>query len=130
MVGTPSDLHTEDAILFLEDVKEPPYKIDRMLTQLKAAGKFRKVRGLLFGPMPDCRPGPGAGYDLEEIILDALNDLQVPVLFGVPSGHGEHNITLPMGIRVRVAALGESVLSIEEAAVNSNPGGDAPGEAS
>ncbi len=134
-MGTPFDLNTEDAILFLEDVKEPPYRIDRMLTQLKAAGKFRKVRGVLFGPMLDCWPQQGAGYDLEEIILDVLNDLQVPVLFGVPSGHGEHNITLPLGVLVRVSALtespprmdGESVLSIEEAAVSFIPGGDAPG---
>ncbi|MCI0528319.1 MAG: LD-carboxypeptidase, partial [Nitrospira sp.] len=135
VMGTPFDAQTDDAILFLEDVKEPPYRIDRMLTQLKAAGKFRKVRGVLFGPMLDCQPQQGAGYNLEEIILDVLNDLQVPILFGVPSGHGEHNVTLPMGVRVRVSALtespcgvdGESVLSIEEAAVSLIPGGDAPG---
>jgi muramoyltetrapeptide carboxypeptidase len=122
VMGTPLDLHTEDSILFLEDVKEPPYRIDRMLTQLKAAGKFRKVRGVLFGPMPDCRPQQGSGYDLEEIILDILNDLKVPVLLGVPSGHGVHNITLPMGIRVQVSASEGGVLSIEEVAVNSISG--------
>ncbi len=135
VMGTPFDAYTEDAILFLEDVKEPPYRIDRMLTQLKAAGKFRKVRGVLFGPMLDCRPQQGAVYNLEEVILDVLNDLQVPILFGVPSGHGEHNVTLPMGVRVRVSALtespcgvdGESALSIEEAAVSLIPGGDVPG---
>jgi muramoyltetrapeptide carboxypeptidase len=136
-MGTAYDLRTEDAILFLEDVKEPPYRIDRMLTQLKAAGKFRKVRGVLFGPMLDCQPGQGADYNLDEIILDVLNDLKVPVLVGIPSGHGEHNITLPMGVQVRVCALTdsahgvqmESMLSVEEAAVSPILGDDAPGGA-
>jgi muramoyltetrapeptide carboxypeptidase len=136
-IGTSYDPKTDETILFLEDVKEPPYRIDRMLTQLKASGKLRKVRGVLFGPMVQCRPPQGAGDDLEEIILDVLADLEVPILLGVPSGHGEHNVTLPLGIRVRVSALREGLgggeardlLSLEEEAVSVTPGDGAPGAA-
>ena len=103
-IGTPYDPQTDGAVLFLEDIREPPYRIDRMLTQLKAAGKFRKVRGVLFGGMWGCQPDDEAGYRLEDVILDVLDDLDGPVLFGIPSGHGEVNITLPLGIRIRVSA--------------------------
>jgi muramoyltetrapeptide carboxypeptidase len=131
-MGTPYEPNTEGSILFLEDVREPPYRIDRMLTQLKDAGKFRNVRGVLFGPMWECRPKQGEGYRLEEVILDVLDGFEIPMLFGVPSGHGKDNVTLPLGVQVRVSANHDEnrLVSLEEAAVSANPSGGVPGGSS
>ena len=102
-IGTPYDFHTDDTILFLEDVSEPFYRIDRMLTQLKHTGRLLKVRGVLIGEMPDCHPAHEEGR-LEDIILEVLDDFEGPVLLGVPSGHGPQCLTLPLGIQARVTA--------------------------
>jgi muramoyltetrapeptide carboxypeptidase len=99
MLGTPDEPDTRGSILFLEDVNEAPYRIDRMLTQLKAAGKLDGVRGLVFGKMINCHPAPGAGYGLEEVILEAIGPFEGPVLFGLPAGHGGEQITLPFGVQ-------------------------------
>jgi muramoyltetrapeptide carboxypeptidase len=126
-LGTPYEPNTEGTILFLEDVKEPPYRIDRMLTQLKDAGKFKGVRGILFGQMWECYPEQGAGYLLEDVILDVLEGFEIPVLLDVPSGHGPDNITLPLGVRVRLSTEGEGRgISLIEAAVSVIPGGGVP----
>jgi muramoyltetrapeptide carboxypeptidase len=98
--GTPWDLRPtgEATILFLEDVDEPPYRLDRMLFQLRASGALDGVRGIIFGEMKGCTPGPEADYGLEEVLLDGLADLDVPVAFGLPSGHTSRpNVTLPLG---------------------------------
>ena len=96
---TSCEVELRDKILFLEDVDEPPYKIDRMLTHLKAAGKLEDVRGLIFGQMPGCNPEDGL---LQEVILDVLKDVEGPLLFGFPSGHGPLNLTIPLGVKVLV----------------------------
>lgn len=98
LLGTPYEPDTRGAVLFLEDVNEGPYRIDRMLTQLKAAGKLDGVRGLIFGKMINCHPAPGSGYRLEEVILEAIGDFEGPVLFGLPAGHGGEQLTLPFGV--------------------------------
>ena len=98
-VGTPyaPDLHGK--ILFVEDVDEPPYKIDRMLTHLKSAGTLQGVKGVVFGQMPGCDTEKGL---LREVILDVLQDIEGPVLFGFPSGHGARNLTIPLGTMVGI----------------------------
>ena len=106
---------TEDAILFLEDINEPPYRIDRMLTYLKHVGKFKGVRAVVFGLMPDCHPSPQETYTLEDVIRDVLADLPCPILYDFPSGHGGTNVTLPFGVR---AAVEGATLSILEAPVS------------
>lgn len=103
-MGTPYDLQTDQSVLFLEDRGEPPYRIDRMLVQLKQAGKFRKVRGILFGTMPGCHARPDAGYSLEEIIVDVLSDFEGPIVMDVPCGHGPESLVLPLGIPVTLRA--------------------------
>ena len=98
-LGTPYEIHTSGTILFIEDVGTKPYQIDRMLMHLKLAGKLNQVRGLVFGEMLDSIPAAAQGYSLEEIILRVVADLDVPVAYGLRSGHvSRQNITLPMGV--------------------------------
>ena len=116
-LGTPYEIQTAGTILFIEDVAAKPYQIDRMLMQLKLAGKLKDVRALIFGEMQDCRQSPDQDYTLEEVILRVVEDLRIPVAFGLRSGHvSRANITLPMGVRARLA-VGDSVtLRVLEAA--------------
>jgi len=98
-VGTPYEPDLQGKILFVEDVNEPPYKIDRMLTHLKSAGKLARVKGVVFGQMPGCDTDNGL---LREVIVDALGAIEGPILFGFPSGHGPHNLTIPLGVSIQV----------------------------
>ncbi len=117
-LGTPYEIQTGGTILFLEDIGAKPYQVDRMLMQLKYAGKFEGVRGLVFGAMLDCVQPGGQQYTLEEVILRVV-DLGVPVAFGLPSGHvPSGNVTLPFGVRARLQAAADSAtLTILESAV-------------
>ena len=108
----------EGTILFLEDFQERPYRLDRHLIQLRAAGAFEGVRGIVFGEMQDCAPPADSDYTLDEVIVDALSGLDVPVAIGLASGHTVHpNVTLPFGVRARLACEGEARLKILEASV-------------
>ena len=109
-LGTPYEVRTAGSILFLEDVGEKPYRIDRMLMQLKLAGKLADIRGIVFGEMLDCAPPPGKDYTLQDVILRIVGDLGVPVAFGLRSGHvSRQNITLPIGVRAALDVSSESV---------------------
>ncbi len=99
VLGTPYEPDLQGKVLFVEDVNEPPYKIDRMLTHLKNAGKLEGVKGVIFGQMPGCDTENGL---LSEVIVDVLKDIEGPILFGFPSGHGPRNLTIPLGVPVRV----------------------------
>ena len=101
-LGTPYEIETEGAVLFLEDVAEKPYRIDRMLNHMKHAGKLDGVRGIVLGPMLDCDGGEGSRI-LREIFLDVLSDVDVPIVYGIEAGHGTANVVLPFGCRVRLA---------------------------
>jgi len=121
-LGTPYEIETAGTILFLEDVGAKPYQIDRMLMQLKLAGKFEGVRGIVFGEMRDCVQTASVanqGYTLEGVVLRIVGELGVPVAYGVRSGHvTAGNITLPMGVRAQLTVRGGQVrLKILEAAV-------------
>jgi len=108
--GTPWALDTagEDTILFVEDVDEPPYRIDRMIRQLRAAGALAGVRGIVFGDMKGCSPRLDADYTLEDVIGEALEGLEVPVALGLSSGHSTGpNVTLPFGVRARLTCTAE-----------------------
>ncbi len=99
-LGTPYEIHTAGTILFIEDVAAKPYQIDRMLMQLKLAGKFADVRGIVFGEMLDCSQNNDQDYTLEEVVLRVVGDLGVPVAYGLRSGHvSRRNVTLPLGVR-------------------------------
>jgi muramoyltetrapeptide carboxypeptidase len=107
--GTPWSFEPhEDTILFIEDVDERPYRIDRMLFQLRHAGALRGVRGIVFGDMLGCAPRLQADYTLQDVILDALAGLDVPVALGLSSGHTRSpNVTLPLGLRARLSCAAD-----------------------
>ncbi len=121
-LGTPFEIRTAGTILFLEDIAAKPFQIDRMLMQLKLAGKLAKVQGIIFGEMLDCRQNTNTnknqGYTLEEVVLRVVGDLGVPVAYGLRSGHVSHrNVTLPFGVRaaLNVAPSGVSLKIVEAA---------------
>ncbi len=117
MMGTPDELDTRGAILFLEDTATKPFAIDRMLQQLRLAGKFDGVRGIVFGEMSDCLQHADQGYQIQDVLAECTAGLNVPVIFGLPSGHSPRgNITLPLGVMTTLDA-GLGVLSIDESAV-------------
>jgi len=119
--GTPWALRRTDepTILFVEDVDEKPYRLDRMLRQLRASGAFEGVRGVVFGDMKGCAPGFHEDYALEEVLLEALFGLDVPVALGLSSGHTAHpNVTLPFGVQARLECMGsEAFFTVLEAPV-------------
>ena len=117
-LATPFEIETKEAILFIEDIGEKPYRIDRMLMQLAQAGKFEGVRGFVFGEMLDCAPPKGETYTLQQVIMRVLAPYNVPIVYGLKSGHvTSGNITLPIGVQAELEAEGAGVrLSILEAA--------------
>ena len=118
-LGTPYEIRTAGTILFIEDVATKPYQIDRMLMQLKLAGKLADVRGIVFGEMLDCvqTKDKDQGYTLEEVVLRVVGDLGVPVAYGLRSGHVSHgNITLPLGVRAALNVSDTVELKMLEAA--------------
>jgi muramoyltetrapeptide carboxypeptidase len=117
-LGTPYEIRTENTVLFLEDVGVKPYQIDRMLMQLRLAGKFDRVRAIVFGPMKDCMQPGTTGDLLEAVLMRALADFPGPVGLGLRSGHVDRqNITLPIGIQAELDLSGTPSLRFLEAAV-------------
>jgi len=118
-LGTEHEIRTAGTILFVEDVATKPYQIDRMLMQLKLAGKLKDLRGMVFGEMLDCRQSPDQDYTLEEVILRIVEGLRIPVAFGLRSGHvSRANITLPIGVRARLTVDDSVELRILESATS------------
>ncbi len=117
LLGTPDELDTTDSILFLEDTGTRPYQLDRMIQQLKLAGKFDRVRAIIFGEMNDCIQNAEQGYTLQEVLQDLTAEFHVPVMFGLRSGHSNlGNLTLPLGVMASLDGR-RGVLSIDESAV-------------
>lgn len=120
-LGTPYEIETRGRILFLEDIDEEPYSIDRMLTHLRLAGKFDGVAGVIFGECVNCKPRdyqPSTVYDysLGEVLDNILSRLKVPVLAGLTIGHTDDQLTLPLGIAATLDA-DRGTLEIKEAGV-------------
>ena len=109
-LGTPYEIQTAGSILFLEDLAAKPYQVDRMLMHLKLAGKLNDVRGIVFGEMLDCVQSPNQGFTLEKVVTRIVGDLNVPVAYGLRSGHvSRGNITLPLGVNARLTVESSSV---------------------
>ena len=109
-VGTPSDLNTKGAILFLEDVGEVLYNIDRMMIQLDRAGKFKELAGLIIGGFTDSRDTEKPfGQTLENIISSRIEKYAFPVCYGFPVSHDEPNLALKTGLNYTLK-VGKSVV--------------------
>jgi muramoyltetrapeptide carboxypeptidase len=118
IAGSPYMPDTNGAILFLEDVGEAPYRVDRMLTQLKLAGVLDGLAGFIFGQCTRCGPGQDYGsLTLEEILRDHIQPLGIPAWSGAWIGHVEPMWTLPLGSPVRVDAA-TGTIQMTEAAVS------------
>ena len=100
--GTPDQLDASGHILLLEEVGEPAYRVDRMLQQLHSAGVFRGVLGVGIGELRDCRVPEGATWTLEAMLREHLEPLDVPVIAGLPFGHGSANHPFCWGQRARI----------------------------
>lgn len=102
-LGTPFEINTTDKILFIEEVGEQPYKIDRMLTQLLLSGKLQKCAGIIFGQFTNCKlPHYERSLTLQEVVEDRILSLGIPVLTNIQSGHSYPKLTLPIGAKIRI----------------------------
>ncbi|MFH1440980.1 MAG: LD-carboxypeptidase [Candidatus Omnitrophota bacterium] len=118
-IGTPYEINTQNKILYLEDIGEDLEVIDSYLMQLKLSGKLKKVKGIVFGRMIGCIAKEGEKYTMRDVLNDMLHDVNVPIIYGFPSGHrdcGDIDITLPFGIYVTLDA-NDPKLIINEPAV-------------
>ena len=111
-LGTLYEIDTRDTVLFLEDLAEPAYRIDRMLMQLKLAGKFDSVRGVIFGEMLNCARNV-QDYTLHQVVLRVVGNLGIPVAYGLKSGHvSRAAFTLPFGVHAQFRALENVTLTL------------------
>lgn len=120
-LGTPYEIDTKDSILFLEDIGEHPYKIDRMLTQLKLAGKLKTCTGFVFGIFKNINERkpfyPNYSYTIKEVVEQIIKPYGKPILMEMPIGHIENKITLPIGIKARINAENKELELIENPVV-------------
>ena len=121
-MGTPWEFEADEAILFFEDVKAPPYYVDGFLTQLAAAGKLDRVVGVVVGEMKDCDWGDqreasdwARSRSIEDVLEERLEPLGVPILYKLPLGHGKHLAALPLGVRCTLDA-DRRTLTVDEPA--------------
>jgi muramoyltetrapeptide carboxypeptidase len=110
LMGTPFEMETEGKIVFLEDLNEEPHQIDRFLTQLLLAGKLQRAAGILIAECVNCTPGGSKryvlplNYSVERVLRERLGDLGIPVVYGLRFGHGDDQITLPLGAMASLEA--------------------------
>lgn len=120
-MGTPYEIDTRGKILFLEDVDEEIYSIDRMLTQLRLASKLDAAAGIIFGECQDCgpreyKPSLESNYSLGEVLDNTLGSIKAPVLSGLTIGHTADQLTLPVGVMATLDA-GAGTLEITGSSV-------------
>lgn len=125
LMGTTFEIQTEGKIVFLEDVDEEPYSIDRMLSQLLLAGKIQTAAGIIVGDCLRCRPGDSGrniltlSQSLEQVLKERLGNLGIPVVYGLRLGHGSEKLTLPLGVMASLEATAQGIrFRIEESGVS------------
>ena len=118
LVGSPYLPDLSGAILFLEDVNENIYRLDRLMTHLKLAGVFDRLAGFIFGQCPECLPDADYGsLTLEEVLVDHIKPLGIPAWYGAMIGHIEPVLTLPIGLEVEIDASAGTIRMLEPAVV-------------
>jgi muramoyltetrapeptide carboxypeptidase len=122
-MGTPWEVELDGAILFFEDVHSPPYHVDGSLVQLTHAGKLERVAGVVVGHMEKCDWGDlrqvsdwARSRSIEDGLEERLEPLGVPVLYGLPLGHGKHLAALPLGVSCTLDADART-LTVDEPAL-------------
>jgi muramoyltetrapeptide carboxypeptidase len=113
-IGTSSDIKTKGKILFIEDVGEYLYNVDRMLYQLKRSGKLDKLAGLIFGGFTESKDTERPfGKTVEEILNDIVAEYDYPVCFNFPVSHGKENLALKIGVGYKLK-VGKNKVTLEE----------------
>lgn len=117
-LGTPYEINTRDKILFLEEITEAPYRIDRMLTQLLLAGKLQNAAGIVFDVCADCDAAAKLpSLSVAEVLLDRLGKLQIPILYNLHFGHTTTKITLPLGVKAILNSQSGGLEIVETATI-------------
>ena len=102
-LGTPDALDTNGIILFIEDIDEYLYSFERMIVQMRTAGMFDKIKGLIIGELKDMKDQDVKfGRNTDQIILDICGDLDIPIISNFPCGHGKYQATLPISIQTEI----------------------------
>ncbi len=114
LMGTPWEPDFDGRLVFLEDVHETPYRIDRMLTQLVISGKLRKAAGLIYGKFTDAE-ATGNTFSLEHVLIDAAKAVGIPAARGLMIGHVDDNTTVPVGVEAEFDANTGSLTLLEPA---------------
>jgi muramoyltetrapeptide carboxypeptidase len=118
LLGTPFLPDLVGAVLFLEDLGERPYRVDRIITHLDLAGVFAAVSAVVVGDFSGCKEPDGSKVDsppVEEVLLERLGRLAIPVAFGAPIGHGQRNVALPYGTLVELDTRHGTLVALEGA---------------
>jgi muramoyltetrapeptide carboxypeptidase len=121
LIGTDYDVDYEDAIVFIEEIGEEPYRIDRMLTQLIQAKKFDNAAGIMMGIFRKCEPkieepSFAKSFSLIEVLNDRLSNLKIPVIYGMSFGHIKNKFTIPFGA-IATLDTEEQTFTLEESPV-------------
>ena len=110
-MGTPFEIDLKDKILFIEDVGEAPYSVDRMLSSLILSGKLNNLKGVICGYFTDC--DSSENQTVEELLVHYLKPLNIPVVTNFQSGHSKPFINIPVGLKVKLDTFSESVTVLE-----------------
>lgn len=122
LLGTKYDFDGEGKMVFLEEIGEEPYRIDRMLTQLIQSGKFDKAVGIAMGVFKDCEPKEkdpsfSTSFSLMEVLFDRLSNLKIPVIYGLSFGHIKNKFTLPIGIKAELDTINQTITLLETSVI-------------
>lgn len=107
LIGSEYDFNPENKLIYLEEIGEEPYRIDKMLTQLLLTKKLQKCKGLILGNFANCEPKKDdpefeSSLSLKEVLFDRLSDLNIPIIYGLSFGHIKNKFVLPNGIKARL----------------------------
>lgn len=109
-IGTSYEINVKDKILFIEEIGESIYKIDRMLTQLELSGKFNDCKGIIFGDFEDCNKEREEDYDLYDLLLNKIKKYNKPCIYNLQSGHCKPMISMPLGVNCNLDATNKKII--------------------